>query len=69
MTKEQVLKSILNHSSEIKTALVATEYHLLSLTRGFREQTDGEINSLKGTVDFIKTKADEIKDILNQWPE
>lgn len=69
MTKEEVLKDIRNHSSEIKTCVVALDLAVLSLVAGYRSEVDGEIDSLKGMMDYVKDKASEIKTILGQWPE
>ncbi len=68
MTKEEVLKAIRNHGGEIKTAVAALDYHVHALVHGFHGEVEGEIDGLKDTMDFVKTKADEIKAILGEWP-
>ena len=68
MTKEEILKAIRNHGGEIKTAVAVLDYHVYALTHGYRTLIDGEMNSLKDMMRFIETKANEIKDILDQWP-
>lgn len=68
MTKEEVLKAIRNHSSEVKHCMVAMDFAISSLVEGHRSEVDGEIGSLKGMMDHVKGKVDEIKGILEEWP-
>lgn len=69
MTKEEILKAIRNHTSEIKTCIVTLDYMIASTVGGYRTEFEGEIDSLKGMMDVVKSRADEIKSILNEWPE
>jgi len=69
MTKAEILKAIRNHSSEIKTCMVTLDCTIASLAGGFKPEVEGEIGSLRRMMDFVKGKADEIKSILNGWPE
>jgi len=69
MTKEEVLRAIRNHSSEIKTCVGTLDVTIASLVGGYKAEAEGEIDALKGMMDFVKDKADEIKSILDEWPE
>ncbi len=68
MTKEEVLRAIRNHSSEVKHCIVALDFAISSLVGGYRSEVGGEIDSLKGMMDRAKGKVDEIKGVLDEWP-
>lgn len=68
MTKEEVLKAIRNHSSEVKHCIVAMDFAISSIVAGHRTEVNGEIDSLKGMMDRVKGKVDEIKGTLDEWP-
>lgn len=68
MTKEEVLRAVRNHSSEVKHCMVAMDFTISSLVGDYRVEASGEMDSLKGMMDHVKGKVDEIKGILDEWP-
>lgn len=69
MTKKEVLKAIRNHSKEIKIAMLALDFQIHSLVHEFRPEAENEIAHLMDMMDFVKGRADEIKVILDGWPD
>jgi len=69
MTKTEILRAVRNHSSEIKICLDTLSCVVVSLAKGYKLEVEGEIDSLKSMTGFIKGKADEMKSILDEWPE
>lgn len=69
MTREEVLKAIRKYSAEMRAIVAALEYDVLSITQGYRLNGSDHIDSLKGMMDTLKDKADEVKAVLDQWPE
>ncbi len=68
MTKIEVLKAIRVQVVEIKNCLVTLDSTVASLTNSYKVEAEGEIDSLKGMMDYVKDKADQIKAALDQWP-
>lgn len=69
MTKVEVWKAIRNHSGDIRTILVGLDAQLASVVKGVYAQPDGFINELKASLDAAESQVQEIKDLLDQWPE
>ena len=68
MTKIEILKAIRVQVVEIKNCLVTLDSTVASLTNSYKVEAEGEIDSLEGMMDYVKTKADQIKAALDQWP-
>ncbi len=68
MTKAEILKAIRNHGGEIKTAVAVLDYQIYAKSVGMLGEVPGDIDKLKDMMSFIETKANEIKDILDEWP-
>ena len=68
MTKQEVLKAIRNHGGEIKTAVAVLDYSIYAKSVGMIGEVPGEIDQLKDLMSFVGNKANEIKDILDNWP-
>lgn len=69
MTREEVLKNIRNHSSEIKVCMATLDYMLVSIVAGYRQEGGEDIGGLKNMMDSVKGKIDGIKSALGEWPE
>lgn len=69
MTKDEVLAKVRNHLSESRTIIAALEYGIIVLAKGYKPEIEGEISALKGMMDTLEVQAQEVKDILDQWPE
>ena len=68
MTREEILKAVRNHEGEIKVCMATMDYMVVSLVKDYRTLPDSGVDSIKSLMDTVKTKADEIKNILGQWP-
>lgn len=68
MTKEEILKALRNHSSEVKVSLATVDLAVHSLVVGSRVEVLNEINSYKGLLGFARDKIVEMKNLLDGWP-
>ena len=68
MTKQEILRAIRINAAEIKRCLSTLDSTVTSLANGYKVEAEGEIDSLKGMMDFAKNKTDSIKATLDEWP-
>lgn len=70
MTKEEILAAINNHSGDINRILNGVITTVDSVVRGYIDpaQETNMIDGVKSSIDTVKNQADEIADLLDQWP-
>jgi len=68
MTKEEIYKATRNHAGDIRNTFHSLDFTLLAVIKSYRPETEGMIDALKDSMDYVKGAADEVKALLDQWP-
>ena len=69
MTKEEVLAKMSNHSGEVRNLITALQTMTQSVVKGSCPEPSNFKVILQGGMESIKNLGQQLKDIVDEWPE